>query len=155
MQGDTGPTGPTGASGLEAYAGKYSEGASPIVLTASTPQTVTLASDMAGANVNTGTANSLTIQQAGDYEINYGLWDATSSDEGTITLEVQKNGAELPGTSIVSAVDTGGVINDYSSTIATLADSDVITLVITSSTGTTVTPGTGTTAILSVKKISQ
>lgn len=152
-QGPQGPAGEDGENGLAAYGGRYSTATTPISLT-TTAQNLALATAMPNSNVTNG-ANSITIVEAGDYEVNYGLSGSTSGNPTTVTLQVAVNGAANPSTvmthtlqsSITSDVFTG-------SSIITLAAGDVVTLQALAGNTSTFTPSAGVNAYLTVKKLN-
>ena len=66
---DTGSTGPT--AGLNAYGGRYSDTAQTLNLTIGSQVQIPLATTLPNLNTTYATANSITVLQAGTYEINY------------------------------------------------------------------------------------
>lgn len=159
--GATGPTGATGAtgatgtagSGLVAYGGKYNATARTIHLSSGVPETLPLAVAMQAHNVTLSPTDSLTVQTAGDYEINY-MFNASSTLGTVVTLAVRKN-----GTSIVSTQERHllavGVESIYSgSVIEPLNAGDVITISVSSLLSLNLNLGTGVSVSLSIKKLS-
>lgn len=148
--GVTGPTGPTGAtgatgpqgepgetaSGLTAYGGLYNAGTQLVFFTASdTDVQVRLNTAMPLRNVAAAGNNTLTIQTAGDYEINYNMLLNTSK-ASTVSYGVRRNGTVIPatrGSQTMAADDTTGLSFDgrlSASTIVMLAAGDVLDLVV-------------------------
>ena len=153
-QGPTGPTGPTGpASGLAAYGGKYSNTTQTINLGIGTQTQIALPESMPNLNTTYTPANSITVSQAGTYEINY--YSNVSVALGTtVTLAVRSNGTNIPAT-VISRVLSVGVGSIYSgSVIVTLPAGAVIDMAISALLAVGVTLGSGVNATLSVKKIS-
>lgn len=153
-QGPTGPTGPVGPnSGLAAYGGKYSDTAQTINLGIGVQSQIGLPNEMPNLNVTYTPANSITVAQAGTYEINY--YSNISAALGTtVTLAVRNNGVNIPDT-VISRLLSVGVGSIYSgSVIVTLAAGDVIDMAISALLAVGVTLGSGVNATLSVKKIS-
>lgn len=153
IQGEVGPTGDTGPAtdGLSAYGGLYSTDTSPIALTTGTPVTLTLASQMPDLNVTYGT-NDITVANAGDYEINFGLLGDVNP-ASTITLSVNVNGTPITSGVIMQDFITGTDRSMNGSTIVTLAANDVITLTAEGSATTSLTPSDNVNTYLSVKKL--
>lgn len=153
-QGPTGPTGPTGpATGLAAYGGKYSDTTQTINLGVGVQSQLPLPDAMPSQDVTYTPANSITVSQAGTYEINY-YSNISVALGATVTLAVRVNGTNIPDT-VISRLLSVGVGSIYSgSVIVTLAAGDVIDMAISSPLAVGVTLGTGVNATLSVKKIS-
>ncbi len=97
-------------------------------------------------------ANSITVAEAGTYEINY--YSNVSVALGTtVTLAIRINGTNIPST-VISRVLSVGVGSVYSgSTIVTLAAGNVIDMAISALLAVGVTLGSGVNATLSVKKL--
>lgn len=152
-EGPQGPAGEDGTNGLSAYGGLYSTSTTPLSLT-TTAQTVPLAAAMAFDGVTIGT-NSITVPDAGDYEINYSLSGATEGDPSTITLQVDSNGTVIPSTVVTHPIQSS-VTNDVitGSTIVSLSAGDVLTLQALAGDDTTFTPADNVNAFLTVKKLS-
>ncbi len=150
-QGPTGPTGP--AAGLDAYGGKYSDTTQTLNLGIGTQTQIPLPTAMPNLNTTYTPANSITVAQAGTYEINY--YSNLSVALGTtVTLAVRSNGTNIPDT-VISRVLSLGVGSIYSgSVIVDLPAGAVIDMAISASVAVGVTLGTGVNASLSVKKIS-
>lgn len=150
-QGPTGPTGPS--SGLSAYGGKYNNSASNISLGIGTQSQVPLPLTMPNSNTTYATTNSITVTQAGTYEINF--YSNISVAVGTtLTLAVRSNGTNIPGT-VISRTLSVGTNSIYNGTIiVTLAANSTIDMVISALIAVGVTLGSGTSASLTVKKIS-
>ena len=151
--GPTGVTGPTGpANGLNAYGGKYSDTPQTITLGIGTQSQIALPSTMPNLNTTYTPANSITVTQAGTYEINY--YSNVSVALGTtVTLAVRNNGTNIPDT-VISRVLSVGVGSIYSgSVIVTLTAGAVIDMAISALLAVGVTLGSGVNATLSVKKL--
>ena len=159
IQGVTGPIGPTGdtgpagesITGLAAYGGLYSDSTTTVALTEATPTELTLGSQMPSSNVTYGT-NSITVNLAGDYEVNYGLLGSVDP-ASTITLSVYRNGALLPSAEISQDFITGTARSMNGSTIVTLDAGDVLTLMAEGSATTTLIPNAQVNTYLTVKKL--
>ena len=148
----TGATGPAGESvaGLSAYGGKYNATQQTISLTASTPVNVELPTSMPSADVTYAPANSITIVEPGDYEINY-LTNLTSTNSGTVELAVRNNSNNIASATLTNRFSDGENAIYSGSTIVTLATGDVIDMVVTSNEAVT---GSINDATLSVKKLN-
>ena len=155
-QGETGATGEQGPAGEVAtneYGYKYDTTNDSITLTANTATTVPLA-QTGPLNVITGsTENALTIGSTGTYKIDY-FFNGISNIEGNITLSVYNNGNLLTGSTLTLNLETTDERNISGSIIASLSESDVITLGIESTTEIEVTPSSNTNAYLSIVKLA-
>ena len=155
-QGETGATGEQGPAGEVAtneYGYKYDTTNDAITLTANTVTTVPLA-QTGPLNVITGsTENALTIGSTGTYKIDY-FFNGISSIEGNITLSVYNNSSLLTGSTLTLNLETTDERNISGSIIASLSESDVITLGIESTTEIEVTPSSNTNAYLSIVKLA-
>lgn len=155
-QGETGATGEQGPAGEVAtneYGYKYDTTNDVITLTANTVTTVPLA-QTGPLNVITGsTENALTIGSTGTYKIDY-FFNGISNIEGNITLSVYNNGNLLTGSTLTLNLETTDERNISGSIIASLSESDVITLGIESTTEIEVTPSSNTNAYLSIVKLA-
>ena len=108
---------------------------------------------MPNLNATYTPANSITVTEAGTYEINY-FSNVSVALGTTVTQAVRINGTNIPSTE-VSRVLSVGVGSIYSgSTIVTLAAGDVIDMAISALLAVGVTLGTGVNATLSVKKLN-
>ncbi len=151
--GATGPQGPAGAdgtNGLASYGGVYSTDVTPVALT-TTATNLTLGTPLPLSNVTTGT-NSVTVANAGTYEIDYGVRGSVTPD-ATVTLSVQQNGVDIPQ-SVVSKPFTTTVDGLSNRTIVTLGAGDVLTLNGVSSVATTFTPDANVNTYLTVKQLT-
>ncbi len=150
--GATGPAGPAGENGLASYGGLYSSATDTLALTP-TNLTVTLGSGMPAKSVTYGT-NTITVQNAGDYELNYGVIGSTDP-AATITLAVAQNGTAISSSIRTRVFDQAQNISHTGSVIVTLAAGDVLSLVISSSVdNTTYTPNDNVNAYLTVKQLN-
>ena len=146
-----GPTGPTG--GLNAYGGKFSNTTQNLTLGIGTQTQVALPNNMPNLNTTYTPANSITVAQAGTYEINY-YSNVSAAIATTLTMAVRNNGTNIASTVISRALSVG-VSSIYSgSTIVTLAAGDVIDIAVSALLAVGVTLGSGVNATLSVKKIN-
>ena len=151
--GATGEQGPAGEVATNEYGYKYDTTNDSITLTANTVTTVPLA-QTGPLNVITGsTENALTIGSTGTYKIDY-FFNGISNIEGNITLSVYNNGNLLTGSTLTLNLETTDERNISGSIIASLSESDVITLGIESTTEIEVTPSSNTNAYLSIVKLA-
>ena len=150
-QGPTGPTGP--ANGLQAYGGKYNNTGSTISLGIGTQSQVPLALSMPNLNMTYTPANSITVAQAGTYEINY-FSNVSVALGTTLTLALRSNGTNIPA-SVISRTLSVGTSSVYSgSLIVTLPAGAVIDMALSALVAVGVTLGSGTNASLTVKKLN-
>lgn len=154
LQGTPGATGPTGPSGsLNAYGGKYSTTTQTLNLGLGTQTQIGLANSMPNLNITYSPTNSITVTQAGIYEINF-YSNVSVAIGTTLTLAVRANGTNIPST-VISRLLPVGVNSIYSgSTIVTLTAGSVIDMAVSASLAVGVTLGSGVNATLSVKKIN-
>jgi len=152
--GDTGMTGPTGpANGLNAYGGKYNNTPQTLNLIIGSSTQVPLAVSMPNLNTTYTPANSITVTQAGVYEINY-FSNSSAAVATTVTQAVRVNGTNIPS-SVISRVLSVGVGSIYSgSVIVTLAAGDVIDMALSALLAVGITLGAGVNASLTVKKLN-
>jgi len=150
--GSTGPTGPAGESnpGLDAYGGKFNDSTQAMSLTAGNPVQIQIPSDMPINNVQYTPTNSITINEAGDYEINYSV-NITSTNSATIALAVRNNSTEINSTTLLNILNDGENAIYSGSVIVTLAVGDIIDMATTSVEAAT---GSINNATLSVKKLN-
>ena len=107
---------------------------------------------MPNLNTTYTPANSITVAQAGTYEINY-YSNVSAAVATTITFAVRNNGVNIPST-IISRALSVGVGSIYSgSVIVTLPAGAVIDMAVSALLAVGVTLGNGVNATLSVKKI--
>lgn len=106
---------------------------------------------MPNLNVTYG-ANNITIENAGDYEINYGLI-GNVDPASTITVSVNVNAAPTASGVITQDFITGTDRAMNGSTIVTLQEGDVVTLTVEGSATTSLTPGNNVNTYLTVKKL--
>ncbi len=153
-QGPTGPIGPSGpANGLNAYGGKYNNSASTLNLGILTQTQIPLPTTMPNLNTTYTNANSITVTEAGVYEINYFL-NVSVAIGTTLTLAVRANGSNIPST-VVSRVLSVGTSSVYSgSTIVNLAAGSTIDMAISALVAVGVNLSSGVNASLSLKKLN-
>lgn len=153
-QGPTGPTGATGPTGgLNAYGGKYSNTSQTINIGLGTQTVIPLPNNLPNLDVTYTPTNSITVSQAGTYEINYSS-NISAAVATTITMAIRKNGANIPAT-VVSRVLSVGVGSVYSgSTIVTLDAGDIIDMAISALLAVGVTLGSGVNATLTLKRLN-
>lgn len=154
IDGATGPAGPTGpANGLSAFGGAYNATAQTLTLTADTPEQIPLATAMPALGITNAPANSITITEPGNYEIDF-FTSVDPAATGDIAVSVRRNNTSLPEATVTRRV-TGNEQTFFSGSVITaLAANDVLDLAITSGNGGTVTLDDGTNASLSVKKLN-
>ncbi|MCH5148992.1 MAG: hypothetical protein J1G05_06530 [Clostridiales bacterium] len=137
---------------MAAYGGLYSTSTDTVELTEDTPVNLTLGSQMPVLNETYGT-NSITVDEDGDYEINYGLLGSVDP-ASTITLSVNVNGTPEPSGVISQDFITGTARSMNGSTIVSLNAGDEITLTAEGSATTTLTPLDNVNSYLTVKKLN-
>lgn len=150
--GPTGPAGPAGAAGtgLIAYGGLYGTTTDAVALT-TTPVALPLGTQMPSSNLTYGT-NSVTVTDAGTYELAYGV-RGSMFDGSSLTVSVGQNGTAIASTTITDALTSGTPSSVHGQTIVTLSAGDVLTLLASDSGSATWTPGSGANTYLTVKKL--
>ena len=154
LVGATGPTGPTGpTTGLTAYGGKYNNTSSTISLGIGTPSQVPLPVSMPNLNTSYTTTNSITVSQGGIYEINF-YTNISVALGTTLTLAIRANGTNIAST-VISRASSVGTSSIYSgSVLVQLPANTVIDMAVSALLAVGVTLGSGTSASLTIKKIS-
>ncbi len=151
--GATGPQGPAGANGtngLASFGGAYSTATTDISLT-TTATTLPIGTSLPLSNVTVGT-NSITVINAGIYQLDYGIRGSVSTDS-VVTLSVTQNGTNITQTIVTMPFTTTGT-QLTNSTIVTLSAGDVLTLSATASVDTTLTPADNVNTYLTVKQLT-
>lgn len=150
--GPQGPQGPAGENGLQTYGGLYSTDTAVLNLTTAFTE-LPLGLDMPAKNVVYGT-NTITVNTAGDYELNYGVIGSVNP-ASTITLAVEQNGVQINSATVTRVFDQAQNISHTGSIIVTLNAGDVLRLTISSSVDSTVlTPNANVNRYLSVKQLN-
>ena len=128
--GATGATGPAGAgNGLAVYGGAYNSTIqSPTIPAANVLVQIAFNTAMPLDDVTFG-ANSLTVNQAGDYEIAYNLGVQGSSSVDFHAV-VRRNGTSIAQTETIRNLLSSGTTTFTTSAIVTLAAGDVIDLAV-------------------------
>ena len=151
--GAAGPTGPTGVANLNAYGGLYNATPQTLNLTIGGTTQLPIAATMPLKNVTYSTpANTITVANAGVYEINY--YTNLSAALGTTgTLSVRRNGTAIPQATLsrVLAVGVGSLYNG--SVLVALNAGDVIDMAISALLAVGVTLGGGVNTTLTVKQL--
>lgn len=139
--GPTGPTGPTGATGsdgtdgengLAAYGGLSNTTAPVAAVQPSAVSTVQiqLPDGMSSSNVSYTPANSLTVINPGDYEINFWV-DLVDVCARMVTIAIRRNGVNIPNATITRNIRSGMNTVFSGSIILALAAGDVIDMTLT------------------------
>ena len=151
--GAAGPTGPTGAANLNAYGGLYNATPQTLNLTIGGTTQLPIAATMPLKNVTYSTpANTITVANAGVYEINY-YTNLSAALGTTVTLSVRRNGTAIPQATLsrVLAVGVGSLYNG--SVLVALNAGDVIDMAISALLAVGVTLGGGVNTTLTVKQL--
>ena len=148
--GDTGPKGP--AAGLNAYGGKYNNTTVRISVI-DCPVKIPLPSKMPSLNLSFCPANSITVEESGDYQINYSI-TLSSSATLEITLALTLDGIDIPQASTTQLVKSGREINIKGGAIASFCSGNVIALVVKAHKSTDLTLGNDVNAYLTLFKLN-
>ena len=97
-------------------------------------------------------ANSITVTNAGTYEINYNTTLAAAVAT-TITFAVRLNGTNIPSATISRALSVGTSSLFNGSTVVALTAGSVIDMAISALLAVGITLGSGLNALLSIKKL--
>ena len=154
--GATGPTGPTGpANGLNAFGTIYNNDDATINLLANVPVIVALPLASISKNVSFTTPNSITVNLAGVYYIDYNLRAGFTAANTTLTFAIRVNGTAIPTAVNVVPVNTTApfTVTFEGNTIVDLPANAVIDMVVTSTVNITMTLGNNGTRYLSVFKL--
>lgn len=161
--GPTGPTGPTGATGsdgtdgengLAAYGGLSNTTTPAAALQANAVSTVQiqLPDGMSSNNVSYTPANSLTVINPGDYEINFWV-DLVDVCARMVTIAIRRNGVNIPNATITRNIRSGMNTVFSGSIILPLAAGDVIDMTLTLSSEDSNNFVNDVNASLTIKKI--
>ncbi len=158
-QGDVGPTGPMGPAGaalLSAYGGKYNNLTTMIDMQeAGTWIQVPLVEEMFNINVSNDNENTITLEQDGVYEINYGI-NVMMSQPTILTLMIRENEVMIPSSMLVKHVPSNTTVSFNGSIIVALNAGDKLDMEVSATdNNVNITFDTGVTAVISVKKIDE
>ena len=98
-------------------------------------------------------SNSITVTDAGDYEIYYSI-TLTPDTADTITVAPRVNNTDVAGSSSTYTLDADEQSTFTKSTIATLSASDVVDLAVTATQSVTAPVAAGAGAVLVVKRVN-
>lgn len=112
-----------------------------------------LATTMPEAGVTYTPANSVTVTDAGTYEISYSA-TLTPVNASDVTLSVRQNNTDIPSTPITKNMSAGESSLFSGNTVVTLGAGDVLDLAVTSNTAGDVALGSGVNAMLTVKRLN-
>ena len=153
IQGEVGPQGPAGAdgtNGLASFGGAYTTGTTTYALT-DIPTDLPLGTILPINDVTIGT-DSITIVNAGTYEVDYGIRGSVITP-ATVTLAIQQNDVDIPQT-IVTQTFTATEDTLTHRTFVTLNAGDVLTLSANASTNTTFVTSEDVNTYLTVKQLT-
>lgn len=137
---------------MSAYGTRYSTAPQTLNLTVGGTTPVPLPTNGPAKGVTYTPANSITVTDAGIYEINYST-TLTAALAATVTFAVRFNGTDIPSATISRALSVGTGSLFSGSTVVDLAAGTVIDMVISALLAVGITLGSGLNAILSVKKL--
>lgn len=140
-------------TGLAAYGGVYSIINQTVNFTSNVLQQLPMPSVMASQEVSI-LPSTITIELAGDYEINYVLINNSSSVTTELTVVVRRGGVIIPEMSLTRAIAANFGSLFFASTIVSLNAGDIIDMAILSPVSGNITLGLGLNASLSVKKLN-
>lgn len=147
-----GPTGPTGPSNPVVYGGKYNSATGNISLGVGTQTQIPLSNAMPNSNTSYSSANSITVNQGGVYEINF-YTNVSVAIGTTLTLAVRNNGVNIASTVISRSLSVGSSSIYSGSVIVNLNSGSSIDMAFSALVAVGVTLGSGVNASLTVKKI--
>ncbi len=149
--GETGPTGPAG--GLASLGGRYSDVPSILNLAALTPVQVPLETTMPSIDVTYTPNNSITVANAGIYEITY-YFNASASVATTLTFAVRSNGTNIASTTVSRPLEIGIDSLFSGSIIISLPAGAVIDMALSALIGVGIRLSNGVSSTLTVKQLS-
>ena len=135
---------------MAAYGGLYSTDTSTVPLT-TTNVDLPLGTTLPVLNETYG-VNSVTVDLAGDYELDYGMVGSTVPTS-IVTMSVASNGTTIPSSIKINEFANGTPHTMTGSTIVTLPAGAVLTLQASSDVATTYTPTGDSNRYLIVKKL--
>jgi hypothetical protein len=143
VTGATGVTGPTGISEPKAYGGRYNSDYQSFSLNPDEPKIIELPPTMPSLGVTYTPANSITINQDGDYEISYivDAYGEAGGDRAAFVVAVRSDGNEIPELALNKAMGPEDNFDTVFSgtSIVSLQDGDVLDLTIRTSSEATAT----------------
>ena len=150
--GATGDTGPTGPAIATAFGGLSNDTQTITLATGSSPYTIELGTTLPAENVTYSPADSITVSEAGTYQISYNSNISTTDASDSITIAVNNGGTPIPSTSVTDTIASGTPVNYNGTVFADLEEGAELNLQIT----TDASSGTLTVdnASLNVLKIS-
>lgn len=150
IQGETGPAGADGTNGLASYGGAYTTGVTTYALT-TTPTNLPLGALLPSSDVTVGT-NTITIVNAGTYEVDYGIRGSVTTP-ATVTLAIQQNGVDVPQTIVTQTFTaTEGILAHR--TFVTLNAGDTLTLSAVASADTNFVTSDDVSTYLTIKQLT-
>lgn len=151
-QGPQGPQGPAGTSATSVFGRKYSTSQDAIALTANVSAQVPLAQTGPNSGITYGTANALTIPEAGNYKVDY-YFVGASTVGTTVTVAVRENATPIASSQIMKTLVANNDTDFIGSTINNFKEGDNISLDIKAVASTSVSPAAGTNAYLNITKL--
>lgn len=151
-KGDIGPQGSTGVALLEAYANLYEDNGNSYSLMPNIAYQVELSQQTQMKNVDISFTNTVKIQKAGIYKVDY-FFEAKSSATADVSIEVRKENVTINGTKITRRVDNQEYVTFTVSIIVNLNVDEKIDLAISSPTAVVLTPENDTISYLTIMKI--
>lgn len=98
-------------------------------------------------------ANSITVPEAGTYEVSYSATVAPTN-ASDVTVSVRQNNTDIASTPITKTMTAGESSLFSGNTVVTLSANDVLDLAVTSNTAGDVSLGSGVNAMLTVKRLN-
>lgn len=153
--GPIGPIGPVGPAAPTVYGGLINTTPQTLTLTAAVPTTAPLAVQLPADGVNYTPANSITIEEAGDYAITYFLanGEITGITDTDVTLTIRSNGIPLTNTAVTATAQATEDLYVNGNTIQTLPAGAVIDMTVTAADTIGLSLGNNTTLALIVHKL--
>ena len=127
--------------------------ATPSLSLSTSAEQVTLADQMPEKAVTYTPSNSITVTDAGVYEIYYSI-TLTPDTADTITVAPRVNNTDVAGSSSTHTLDADEESTFTKSTLATLSASDVVDLAVTATQSVTAPVAAGAGAVLVVKRVN-
>ena len=135
---------------MASYGGAYTTGVTTYALT-TTPTNLPLGALLPSSDVTIGT-NTITIVNAGTYEVDYGIRGSVTTP-ATVTLAIQQNGVDVPQTIVTQTFTaTEGILAHR--TFVTFDSGDTITLTADASADTNFVTSDDVSTYLTIKQLT-
>lgn len=140
--------------GLGAYGGLASIASQTLNLPEGTAVVIPMDTELPAQDVTYTPANSITIAEAGTYELTYMLANADADEAGSLAMFVRRNGNEVAESAVTTTTTVGESVFLQGMTVQELAAGDVLDLALFATGPITLTLTNDLSATLIVKKLN-